>query len=107
MFSAKKQNGKKLYELARQGIVVERPPVTVTVTTKVLSYNYPYLKLSIACTSGTYVRSIVHDLGSFLKTGALVQELTRVKSGPFSLSECTPLEDITPENFSNLLKATN
>ncbi len=106
MFSAKKQNGKKLYELARQGITVERPPVKVTVSTKILSYNYPYLKLSIACSSGTYVRSIAHDLGVALKTGALVQELTRVKSGPFCLTECTSLEEINSENFSNLLKAS-
>ena len=104
MFSAKKQNGKKLYELARQGIEVERPPVQLEVITKILFYDYPYLKLSIECSSGTYVRSIAHDLGALLKTGALVYELTRIRSGPFNLSECTPLEEINPENYSNLLR---
>ncbi len=104
MFSAKKQNGKKLYELARKGIEVVRPPVEVQVSVKVLSYNYPYLELSITCSSGTYVRSIAHDLGQMLKTGALVYELKRTSSGPYNLNECTPLSAITPENFSTLLR---
>ena len=106
MFSAKKQNGQKLYELARQGIEVERPPVEVEVCTKIISYEYPYLKLSITCSSGTYIRSIAHDLGAILKTGGLVYELKRTSSGPFQLADCTPLENITPENFSTLLKVT-
>jgi tRNA pseudouridine55 synthase len=104
MFSAKKQNGKKLYELARKGVEVERPPVEVEVETKLISYNYPYLKLHIACSSGTYIRSIAHDLGTLLQTGALVYELTRTSSGPFHLNECTPLEKIDSENFKELLK---
>ena len=106
MFSAKKQNGKKLYELARKGIEVERPAVEVEVTAKIISYEYPYLKLSISCSSGTYVRSIAHDLGMMLETGGLVYDLIRIKSGPFLLSECTPLENINAENFTNLLKRT-
>ena len=106
MFSAKKQNGKKLYELARKGIEVERPAVEVEVTVKIISYEYPYLKLSISCSSGTYVRSIAHDLGMMLETGGLVYDLIRIKSGPFLLSECTPLENINAENFINLLKRT-
>lgn len=104
MFSAKKQNGKKLYELARQGIEVERPPIQVEVTTKLLSYDYPYIKLSIDCSSGTYVRSIAHDLGQLLQTGALVYELTRTRSGPFPLNACVPLDQISSETISNLLK---
>jgi len=104
MYSAKKQNGKKLYELARKGIEIERPPVEVEVETKLLSYNYPYVKLSISCSSGTYIRSIAHDLGISLETGALVFELTRTSSGSFHLNECTPLEKIDSSNFSELLK---
>ena len=106
MFSAKKIDGHKLCDLARKGIVVERKPVELEVSTKVISYDYPYLKLSIECSSGTYVRSIAHDLGLLLKTGALVYELTRIRSGPFNLNECTPLEEINPENISNLLRIT-
>ncbi len=104
MFSAKKINGQKLCDLARKGIEVERKPVQLEVSVKVISYDYPYLKLSIECSSGTYVRSIAHDLGALLKTGALVYELTRIRSGPFNLNECTPLEAINPENYSNLLR---
>lgn len=104
MFSAKKQNGKKLYELARKGIEIERPPVAVEVETKLISYNYPYLKLSISCSSGTYIRSIAHELGICLETGGVISELIRTSSGPFRLDECTPLEKINSENFSDLLK---
>ncbi len=104
MFSAKKQNGKKLYELARKGIEIKRPSVEVEVETKLISYSYPYVKLHIACSSGTYIRSIAHDLGILLQTGALVYELIRTSSGPFHLNECTPLEKINSENFSKLLK---
>ncbi len=104
MFSAKKIDGKKLCDLARKGIEVERSPVKLEVAVKIVSYEYPYLKLSIECSSGTYIRSIAHDLGQLLKTGALVYELTRTRSGPFNLDECTPLDEINSKNISNLLR---
>ena len=106
MFSAKKQKGQKLCDLARRGIEVERKPVQLEVTTKMISYDYPYLKLSIECSSGTYVRSIAHDLGALLKTGALISQLTRIRSGPFHLNECTPLEKINPETILHLLRSS-
>lgn len=88
MFSAKKIQGKKLYKLARKGIHVERPPVTVTMATSLLSYAYPFLELHIRCSKGTYVRSIAHDLGQMLGCGAHLHALTRTQSGPFSLDDC-------------------
>jgi len=105
MFSAKKQNGKKLYELARQGISVERPPVQVHVLIRLLSYTYPELRLHITCSSGTYVRTIAHDIGLKLSTGAIVSELTRTRSGPFSLTACQKLDLLTPLNFASYLHA--
>jgi tRNA pseudouridine55 synthase len=104
MFSAKKIQGKKLYELARKGIEVERKPILVKLETKILSYDYPYLKLKIACSSGTYIRTIGHDIGKLLETGAIVVELKRTRSGPYLLSECTSLEQINKETVSNLFK---
>lgn len=100
MFSAKKQGGKRLYALARQGIVVPRPPVPVTVDIQLISYEYPYLKLSIQCSKGTYIRSLADDLGKFLATYAHLTSLTRTRSGRFTLADCikqsalfeTPLE---------------
>ena len=71
MFSAKKVNGKKLYELARKGIEIERTPVKIRATTELVSYNYPYLEFRVTCSSGTYIRSIGHDLGCMLKCGGI------------------------------------
>lgn len=88
MFSAKKIQGKKLYELARKGIEVPREAVPITLQTEFLSYTYPFLELQIRCSKGTYIRSIAHDLGLQLGTGAHLVELSRTRSGPFTLEEC-------------------
>ena len=66
MFSAKKVNGKKLYELARAGKTIERAPKTIHIQTELLSYSYPYLDFKVTCSSGTYIRSIGHDIGQML-----------------------------------------
>lgn len=83
MFSAKKVKGKKLYELARKGLTVERTPALVYIETTLLSYEYPFIKLAVACSKGTYIRSIAHDLGAILGCGAHLTELHRTKSGNF------------------------
>ncbi|MBA3602379.1 MAG: tRNA pseudouridine(55) synthase TruB [Parachlamydiaceae bacterium] len=88
MFSAKKINGQKLCNLARQGKTVERQPVTLTVKTELISYAYPFIELRIICSKGTYVRSIAHDLGKLLGCGAHLSALVRTRSGSNSLSEC-------------------
>lgn len=90
MYSAKKINGKKLYELARKGIAVERTPVPVQVRTEILAYEYPYLDIKVACSKGTYIRSIAHDLGNVLGTGGHLVTLVRTKSGQFTLDDCYP-----------------
>lgn len=88
MFSAKKVKGKKLYELARKGIEIERAPSTVTLKTELLNYTYPYLHIKVSCSKGTYIRSIAHDLGVILGTGAHLSALTRTRSGPYLLADC-------------------
>jgi tRNA pseudouridine55 synthase len=88
MYSAKKQQGKKLYELARQGQLVERKPVKVVLQTELLAYSYPYLELRINCSKGTYIRSIAHDLGAKLGCGAHLTGLMRTRSGTFLLEDC-------------------
>jgi tRNA pseudouridine55 synthase len=92
MFSAKKQGGQKLYELARKGIEVERQKVEITLSTTLLVYEYPHLELKISCSKGTYIRSIADDLGKTLGTGAHLSALTRTRSGPFHLADCLSLE---------------
>lgn len=87
MYSAKKQGGKKLYELARKGIEVERKPVKVRLHTYLIRYEYPYLELRIVCSKGTYIRSLAHDLGIELKCGAHLTNLRRIRSGHFHLRD--------------------
>jgi tRNA pseudouridine55 synthase len=88
MFSAKKVNGKKLYELARQGKVIERKSVKVQLETTLLSYQYPYLTLNVKCSKGTYIRSISYDLGLMLGCGAHLSNLRRLRSGSFKIEDC-------------------
>ena len=94
MFSAKKVQGKKLYELARKGIVIERSACRVTLHTTLLSYNYPHLELQIRCSKGTYIRSIAHDLGTHLGCGAHLTELRRLRSGGFSIEDAVTTEQL-------------
>lgn len=88
MYSAKKINGKKLYELARRGEEVERSPAVVHVSSTLLAYHYPYLSIKVACSKGTYIRSIAHELGQHLGCGAHLSQLKRTRSGQFSIEDC-------------------
>lgn len=99
MFSAKKIQGKRLYELARKGIEVKRQPQTITLTTTLISYNYPYLKLHVSCTKGTYIRTLGHDIGQDLQCGAHLVELKRVRSGPFHLKDCLDIDTLRDPEF--------
>lgn len=103
MYSAKKVEGKKLYDLARKGIVIERQPVKVQVAITLNSYQYPMLDITVSCSKGTYIRSLAHDIGQFLGTGAHLFELARIRSGKFHIGQCIPQShlknlqfDITP-----------
>lgn len=88
MYSAKKIQGKKLYELARKGESVERTPAKVHVSTEIISYCYPNLHLRIACSKGTYIRCIGHEIGQLLGCGAHLSHLKRTRSGAFHLDHC-------------------
>jgi tRNA pseudouridine55 synthase len=88
MFSAKKVKGKKLYELARKGIEIERSAAKIQVTVELISYNYPDLIINIRCSKGTYIRSIAHEMGVMLGCGAHLAQLKRTRSGNFRLEEC-------------------
>lgn len=99
MFSAKKIQGKKLYEIARLGQVIERKPIDVTVNIKIEKYDYPFLTLDITCSKGTYIRSLAHDIGQKLEVGAYLEELTRLKSGHFTIENCISFSDLNDENF--------
>lgn len=105
MYSAKKIQGKKLYELARKGKTIERPSVKVHVSTHLLRYAYPHLTLRISCSKGTYIRSIAHDLGIRLGCGAHLSALQRLRSGTFLLEDCIDGSSLIPENLSLISQA--
>ncbi|MFN4173598.1 MAG: tRNA pseudouridine(55) synthase TruB, partial [Parachlamydiaceae bacterium] len=87
MFSAKKVNGKKLYELARKGETIERKAVEVTMRINLISYCYPSLKIQVACSKGTYIRSLAHDIGLELNSFGTLTALKRIRSGKLTLEK--------------------
>jgi tRNA pseudouridine55 synthase len=95
MVSAIKREGQKLYELARQGIEIEREARAVIVhSIELLDYQAPDATIDVRCSAGTYIRSIAHDLGTAFDTGAHVIELRRTASGPFTIDQAIPLESL-------------
>ncbi|NBV99625.1 MAG: tRNA pseudouridine(55) synthase TruB [Proteobacteria bacterium] len=95
IYSAIKINGKKMYELARKGQTVDIPPRLVHIyDIIVLEYTYPYLTLDIACSSGTYIRSLGYDIGIKLGTGAYLETLERRQSGEYNIENCYSLDNL-------------
>lgn len=93
MYSALKYKGRRLHDLARAGIEVERKPRRVTIhRLDVLGFDSPVLTLRVNCSKGTYIRSIAMDIGERLGCGAHLSGLRREFSGPFSVSEAVSLE---------------
>lgn len=99
MYSAKKIQGKKLYELARQGKEVERKAVKVRLSIEMLDYSYPHLKIHVRCTKGTYIRSLADDIGKVLGTGGHLVSLMRTRSGSFDLSQCIEGKELSMVGF--------
>ena len=95
MVSAVKINGVPLYKLARKGIEVPREPRLVHVYNfKFSAYQEPLGHFRLACTKGTYVRSIAHELGEKLGCGAHLASLRRVNSGKFDVADAIPLAEV-------------
>jgi tRNA pseudouridine55 synthase len=95
MYSALKRDGQPLYKLARAGQVVEREPRSVTINRlELLALEGNQARLDVACTKGTYIRTLVEDLGHVLGCGAHVAELRRTQAGPFSLAQTVTLEEL-------------
>ncbi len=100
MFSAIKKDGQPLYKLARQGVEIERPSRNVTIhELALLNWSPPNLQLDILCSSGTYIRSIAHDLGQQLGCGGHITVLRRMAIADFSIDTATPLADLTADNW--------
>jgi len=100
MYSAVKVDGKRLYKLARQGIEVDRPVRTVEVfELDCVLDEAGVLGFHVACTSGTYVRTLIHDLGSLLGVGAHLTALRRTAVGAFTVDDAVAPEFATPESL--------
>lgn len=95
MYSAVHHQGKRLYELARNGEEVEREPREVIIDQlELLGINLPIIRIRVVCSKGTYIRSLAADIGEKLKTGAFLSFLVRSKSGPFYIKDGFTLEEI-------------
>jgi tRNA pseudouridine55 synthase len=93
MYSALKHEGQPLYKLARRGQEVERPVRRVEIDRlTLLSWSPPSLIVEVVCSPGTYIRSLAHDLGQHLGSGAVLASLVRLASGRFTLSDAVSLE---------------
>lgn len=101
MYSAKKIKGKKLYELARKGVEVERKPHDIEIyDIKLLEYKDQMLKIKCKVSVGTYIRALAHDIGKALGTGAYCDELERTAIGDYSVDNA-----LTPKKDDDLIKA--
>ena len=106
MYSAVKVGGKRLYELAREGREAERQPRRITVyEAELTEYDEKSRegKLYISCSKGTYIRTIIHDLGAALGCGGAMTSLCRVRAAGFKLEECFTLEEIAERPIEEVL----
>lgn len=98
MYSAKKIEGQRLYELARQGVTVEREAKRVTIhTLDVLSIELPHVTVDVKCSAGTYVRVLAADIGEALGCGAHLETLRRTEAGAFKIDEAVTLEALADD----------
>ena len=95
MYSALKVNGKRMYELARAGIEIERKPRTVQIREiEIKSIDPPLVKMRVVCSKGTYIRTLCHDIGAKLGCGGSMESLTRSRVGIFRIEDALTLEEL-------------
>lgn len=106
MFSALKKDGKKLYELAREGKTVKRKARKVHIYgLELIDFDFPRARIRVKCSKGTYIRTLVDDIGEDLGCFAYADELVRVKVGDFSIKESIKSEDILNIGKDKLIEA--
>jgi len=95
MYSALKVNGKKLYELAREGKVVERKPRQIQIyKIEIEEIRLPYVTMLVSCSKGTYIRTLCHDIGQKLDCGGAMAGLVRTRAGSFRVEEALRLAEV-------------
>lgn len=105
MYSALKQNGVRLYELARQGIEVHREARKITIYSieNIKIESNDNIQMDVCCSKGTYIRSLCFDIGEKLDVGATMTALERIQNGPFTKEEAINIEDLTEEVLEKYL----
>jgi len=104
MYSALKVNGRKLYDLARKGIEVEREARKIQIhDICILSIDMPYIIFDVKCSKGTYIRSLCFDIGNDLGSGAIMWNLERLEASPFNIKVAIKLEDLNEENIKQFI----
>ena len=102
--SAVKRDGRPLYESARRGVTLDLPEREVVIhALDLLAFDPPFVSLRVACSSGTYIRSLAHDLGAALGSGGHVAALRRTAVGAFAVTSAVPLDALTPESVAAAL----
>jgi len=95
MYSAIKIDGRRLYELAREGSVIERSPRAIEIhEIELIDWRPPVASVCIDCSKGTYIRSIAHDLGELFGCGAFLSNLVRIRTGPFTIADAWTLREL-------------
>ncbi|MCR4716469.1 MAG: tRNA pseudouridine(55) synthase TruB [Lachnospiraceae bacterium] len=95
MYSALKVNGKKLYELAREGVEIERKARDISIfKIEVIEINLPLVRFKLECSKGTYVRSLCRDIGEKLGCGASMQSLIRTRVGIYKIEDALKLDEV-------------
>ncbi len=101
IFSAKKVSGQKLNKLARRGKTPEAPKKKINIfDIKLQEFDYPKIKIIVTCSAGTYIRSLAHDLGESLGTGALLSDLRRMAIGSFSIKKAASFDQLDQRQLS-------
>lgn len=102
MYSALKVNGKKLCDLARQGVEVERKAREIEIfSIEVLSVEFPRVTLCVHCSKGTYIRTLCQDIGELAGCGGCLEKLLRTRSGRFSIQDAYKISEIEAAAFGN------
>lgn len=104
MYSALKQNGVRLYDLARQGIEVERKGRRIHILNiEDIKIELPYVSMKVSCSKGTYIRSLCFDIGEKLNVGATMTDLNRSETSIFRQEDSVNIEDLTEDNIQDYL----
>lgn len=104
MYSALKKDGIRLYELARQGIEVEREARKIKIfNISDLKFDLPYVYMTVECSKGTYIRSLCYDIGEKLEVGATMAGLNRSETSVFKQEKSININDLTKENIHDYI----